>query len=60
MVDAASANEFALFGLAYDVTFGVFVVVAAALVIAGRWFRGRMAQWRLSRILAVIFATILI
>jgi hypothetical integral membrane protein (TIGR02206 family) len=60
VVDAATASEFAIFGLARDVTLGVFVVVAAALVIAGRRCRGTLAQRRLSRILAVVFATILI
>ena len=60
MVDVANARAFAVFGLAHDVTLGVFVVVAAALVIAGRWCRGTLAQWRLSRLLAVVFATILI
>jgi uncharacterized membrane protein YwaF len=43
VVDAAGAGEFAFFGLAHDETLGVFIVVAVALVIAGRWFRGTLA-----------------
>jgi hypothetical integral membrane protein (TIGR02206 family) len=55
-----AVRQFAAFGLSHRMVIAVLVVVAAALVVVGRQYRGTLIERWLSRSLALVFAGFLI
>ncbi len=55
-----AARQFVAFGLSHGVVVGVLTVVATALVVVGRRYRGTPAELLLSRAFAVVFAAFLV
>jgi hypothetical integral membrane protein (TIGR02206 family) len=55
-----AARRFAAFGLSHGVVIVLLAVVAAALVVLGRRYRGTAAELPLSRAFAAVFAAVLV